>query len=393
MMGVRMKVRLWTVNVCRFLLVAVMMPSGFVKLADPMGMVYKLQAYLTHWSISIDDLWLKVGTVALGVVELQLGVYLLLGIRRRTTVWMTLLMMLGFTALSIYLYLDGGIADCGCFGAAAELAPDVTLVKNIFLVLIAGYVTLYPRRMRRLVTERNQGLATIYVFTYSIVLSLYSLHYLPLVTFTDYRVGENWARQYQIGEEPARAGVMNLALYDKNGDDVAGRFLNDSTTVFVVTLPNVVKADDSSTDRINDLYDFAIDHRYEFIGLVSDPANYGDWSDRTGASYEVYNVDEDFLKAMVRSNPGMLLLHKGVLLGKWGTNDIPETSDVAQLIELNSREIRSDFGERMVWIRLLLLLGAPLLLLIALDGLWLGRKYRGHKIRMRELLQQKSNVG
>jgi triosephosphate isomerase len=127
--------------------------------------------------------------------------------------------------------------------------------------------------------------------------------------------------------------------------------------------------------------------------LVSDPANYGDWSDRTGASYEVYNVDEDVLKAMVRSNPGMLLLHKGVLLGKWGTNDIPETSDVAQLIELNSREISSDFGERIVWIRLLLLLGAPLLLLIALDGLWIGQKYRGHRIRMRELLQQKSNIG
>jgi hypothetical protein len=186
---------------------------------------------------------------------------------------------------------------------------------------------------------------------------------------------------------------MNLALYDKNGDDVAGRFLNDSTTVFVVTLPNVVKADDSSTDRINDLYDFAIDHRYEFIGLTSDPANYGDWSDRTGAIYEVYNVDEDILKAMVRSNPGMLLLYKGVLLGKWGTNNIPETNDVAQLIEFNTSEIRSDFSERMVWIRLFVLLGAPLLLLMALDGLWIGQKYRGHRIRMRELLQQKSNIG
>lgn len=392
MMSVRMKVRLWTVNICRFLLVVVMLPSGFVKLADPMGMVYKLQVYLTHWSLGVDDLWLKVATVALGVIELQLGVYLLLGIRRRTTVWMTLLIMLGFLALSMYLYIDGGIADCGCFGAAAELSPGVTLLKNLILVLVTTYVTIYPQRMRRLVTERNQGIATVYVFTYSIVLSLYSLHYLPLVTFTDYRVGENWVRQYQFGEEPARDGVVNFALYDSKGDDVTGKYLNDSATVFFVTLPNAIKADDSSTDRINDLYDFATDHRYRFVGLVGDIADYGDWSDRTGASYDAYSVDEDILKAMVRSNPGVLLLHKGFLLGKWGTNDLPEIDDVSELIEQNSTELQSDFSEHMVWMRLIVLLGAPLFLLISLDGLWIGRKYRGHKIRMRELLQHKSSV-
>ena len=392
MMSVRMKVRLWAVNVCRFILSVVMLISGFVKLADPMGMVYKLQAYLTHWSLAIDDLWLKVASVALGTLELQLGVYLLLGIRRRTTVWLTLIMMLGFLALSVYLYLDGGIADCGCFGAATELSPSATLVKNIFLVGVALYVTLYPRRMRRLVTERNQGVATIYVFTYSIVLSLYSLHYLPLVTFTDYRVGENWVKQYEAGESPARDGVVNLAIYDNNGTDVTGGYINDSTTVFFVTLPNPIKADDSSTDRINDLYDFATDHRYQFIGLVGDVAGYSDWCDRTGASYDAYSIDEDVLKAMVRSNPGMLLLHNGVLLGKWGINDLPQTDEVVELIERNSNDVRSDFSESMSWMRLLMLLGAPLLLLIALDGIWIGSKYRGHKIRMRKLLQHKSNA-
>ena len=392
MMSVRMKVRLWAINICRFVLAVIMLTSGFVKLADPMGMVYKLQAYLTHWSLGVDDLWLKVVAVALGIIELQLGVYLLLGIRRRTTVWLTLLMMLGFTAVSVYLFIDGGIAACGCFGAAAELSPDATLIKNIILVLLAGYVAIYPRRMRRLVTERNQGIATIYVFTYSLVLSLYSLHYQPLVTFTDFRAGENWVRQYEFGEEPARSGVVNLAIYNSRGEDVAGKFINDSTTVFFVTLPNAQKADDSSTDRINDLYDFAIDHRFEFVGLVGDVSIYTDWVDRTGASYEAYSVDADILKAMVRSNPGVLLLHKGVMLGKWGINNLPKIYEVTELIELNSNEIRSDFSERMTWIRLLVLLGAPLLLLISLDGIWIGRKYRGHKIKMQELLQHKSNV-
>ena len=380
-MKARLKVRLWIVNIFRGILALTLLSSGLVKLLDPMGMVYKLQAYAEHWAFSIDELWLKVAAVALGIVELQLGAYLLLGIRRRTSAWVALLMMLAFLAISVYLYFDGGISDCGCFGDAVEFSLGETLLKNVLLSAMALYLVCFPNRMRRLVTERNQGMATIYVFCYGLVLSLYSLHYLPFVTFTDYREGENWATQYNEGATPAREDIINLAVYNKRGEDVTAEILNDSSRTFILTLYDAFKADDSSADRINDLYDFAIDHGYRFVALTGEAASYVNWQDRTGASYECLYADADVIKAMVRSNPGLLMLHNGTLVGKWGTNNLPNVE------EMNPTELEVTEGEYMAWTRILLFLIIPMLLLMIFDGVWIGQKYRVHRRKMRELLK------
>ena len=380
-MKVRLKVRLWIVNIFRGILALTLLSSGLVKLLDPMGMVYKLQAYAEHWAFSIDELWLKVVAVALGIVELQLGAYLLLGIRRRTSAWVALLMMLAFLAISVYLYFDGGISDCGCFGDAIELSLGETLLKNVLLSGMALYLVCFPNRMRRLVTERNQGIATVYVFCYGLVLALYSLHYLPLVTFTDYKEGENWAVQYNDGRDPAREDIINLAIYNKEGENITTELLNDSSHTFILTLHDALKADDSSADRINDLNDFAVDYGYRFFALTCEAENYTNWQDRTGASYDCLYADADVIKAMVRSNPGLLLLYNGTLVRKWSSNNLPNIEDV------NPAQLEVAESEYMSWSRILLLLFIPMLLLMIFDGVWIDCKYRGHRLRMRELLK------
>ncbi|MCD8293235.1 MAG: DoxX family protein, partial [Prevotellaceae bacterium] len=39
------------VNLCRFLLAAVFIFSGFVKAVDPLGSFYKIQDYLAAWNM------------------------------------------------------------------------------------------------------------------------------------------------------------------------------------------------------------------------------------------------------------------------------------------------------------------------------------------------------
>ena len=72
-------------NVCRFVLAAVFMFSGFVKANDPLGTVYKLQDYLEAWGLSEwkDTLIPYIGSMAMGAFEFTMGIYLLFGIRRR----------------------------------------------------------------------------------------------------------------------------------------------------------------------------------------------------------------------------------------------------------------------------------------------------------------------
>jgi hypothetical protein len=42
------------------------------------------------------------------------------------------------------------------------------------------------------------------------------------------------------------------------------------------------------------------------------------------AEYDFYITDPITLKTIIRANPGLVLLHKGTILAKWHSNDIPE---------------------------------------------------------------------
>ena len=47
-----------------------------------------------------------------------------------------------------------------------------------------------------------------------------------------------------------------------------------------------------------------------------------------GISYPFYFTDETTLKTIVRSNPGMLWLKEGTIVGKWHYNDFPDSENL-----------------------------------------------------------------
>ena len=167
--------------------------SGFVKVDDPMGMAHKLHAYATAVGLSLtdDSVLLQFGAVSLGVVEFILGIYLLIGVHRRLTTIVTALFMLIFTAITVWIYIDNPVADCGCFGDAITLTNGQTLAKNIVLLSAAVYLSCYPQKIRRFISARNNWVISIYSWIYAIALSLYTLHYLPIIDFSPYTKGAN----------------------------------------------------------------------------------------------------------------------------------------------------------------------------------------------------------
>lgn len=113
-----------------------------------MGMAHKLHAYATAVGLSLtdDSVLLQFGAVSLGVVEFILGIYLLIGVHRRLTTIVTALFMLIFTAITVWIYIDNPVADCGCFGDAITLTNGQTLAKNIVLLSAAVYLSCYPQK-------------------------------------------------------------------------------------------------------------------------------------------------------------------------------------------------------------------------------------------------------
>lgn len=429
--------RMAGVNLCRLVLAGAFIFSGFVKLVDPRGTQYKLEDYFAAFGVSP---WVPEGlplvlSVVLSVTEFCLGIFLLFGIRRRSTSALLLAFMGVFTPLSLYLALADPVADCGCFGDAWILSNWQTFGKNVVL-LVAAVVAVRGRLlMMRFISERNQWMISMYSILFAGVLSGWCLYHLPVLDFRPYHIGADLRQgmegpegsevpQYETtfilekdgvrkefslddypdstwtfvdsktvllkaGAEPAIHDFSMLLLPE--GDDITEAVLSDKGYTFLLVAPYLEQADDSRIDRINELYDYCVEHDYSFYGLTASiGASIVRWQDLTGAEYPFCNTDEVTLKTIVRSNPGLLLLKDGVVLNKWSYADLPSEYDLTgPLDELPLARLQP--GERSMQIfRLLLWYLVPLLLCTFADRIWVGSKmYKRFKHKNRILTRLK----
>lgn len=363
-----------------------------------MGMTFKIHAYTTAVGIHLSEysLLLEFAATALGTLEFILGVYLLLGIHRRLTTRCLALFMLLFTAITVWIYIANPVSDCGCFGDAMKLTNGQTLVKNIVLLVCATVLVWRPQKLRRIITARNSWIVSIYSWVYAISLALYSLHYLPLLDFTPYKPGANIRAAFS--EEPTEDGnvnkLTNFYLADPHTlDDRTFDILQNQGYTFLLTLPSVEDADDGCCDRINDLYDFCRDHQYTFyMATASSNEAISSWIDRTGAAYPILLGEDTELSTMVRSNPGLLLLHDGLIVQKWSNNNLPETDNLKDISEILPATNTHPLGKLILWFVI------PLLVIVVLDSLWIGHKFYKHHIyvkrfKLKRIMRKKIVAG
>ena len=105
-----------------------------------MGFAFKLEEYFGEDVLNLPflqplALYLAVFLV---ILEVLLGVFLLLGVYKRFTLWSLAGMMGFFTFLTFYSAYFNKVTDCGCFGDAIPLTPWESFSKDVVLsILIA----------------------------------------------------------------------------------------------------------------------------------------------------------------------------------------------------------------------------------------------------------------
>ena len=368
-------------NICRLVLAATFILSGFVKAVDPLGTQYKIDDYLEAMHLG----GLLPGNVTLGAsvaqaaVEFCLGCFLLFAIQRRLTSRLILLIMAVMTPLTLWLALANPISDCGCFGDAVVLTNWQTFWKNVVLLACALVVVRWPRDMFRFVSKANQWIVINYTLLFAIIVSLWSLYYLPPFDFRPYHIGtdlrDGWQRTME-GEDLPYADLF-IERAD-TGDDITEAVLADTCYTFLLVSPYLEQADDSRLDLINQLYEYAHAHHYGFYCLTaSTAANIERWTEMTGAEYPFCLTDGTTLKTIVRSNPGLLLMKDGRIIGKWSHNDLPDIDDEQAQRPLERLRIGhmpdDSVAERIMAILLWFVL--PLALLVLADRLWTWTKW------------------
>lgn len=423
--------RVWA-NVCRFLLAAAFIFSGFVKAVDPLGSQYKIQDYLEAFGIASwfpSSLPLLMA-IALSTIEFSVGVFLFFAIRKNTTTILSLLLMLFMTPLTLYLALANPVSDCGCFGDAWVLTNWETFWKNIILLLAAVSIFRWKKLMIRFITAKTEWLISLYTVLFVLALSFYCLAHLPILDFRPYKIGVNIPQSMTVPdgvtpnvyesifilEKGGQKKEFTLENYpdstwtfvdtrtvlkqkgyeppihdfsiteQKRGEDITEQVLMDMNYTFLLVAHRIEEADDSNIDLINEIYDYSVEHGYGFYCLTSSPdAQIEQWRDKTGSEYPVCLMDDITLKTIVRSNPGLILIKNGTILNKWGDSDLPDEyvlSDKLENLALGKKKQESDshtIGYVFLWFAL------PLLLVLGLDVLVIKRREKRQARKMAEI--------
>ena len=416
------------VNLCRFVLGATFVFSGFVKAVDPLGFFYKIQDYLAAFGMAwVPHILSLLVAIGLSAIEFCTGIFLLVGIRRGLASFVALLMMLVMTPLTLYLALFDPVADCGCFGDAWVLTNWQTFGKNVALLLMAWAAYRWKREMVRFITPKIEWMLSMYTFLFIFVLSFYCLAYLPILDFRPYRIGVNIPQAMEIpeGAKPsvfearfvlekdgkrkeftldnypdstwtfveARSVLVEQGYEPpikefhiaslETGDDLTDRILSDTSYVFLLVMHRVEEADDGNIDLINEIYDYSVENGYAFYALTSSSADAVElWNDRTGGEYPFGITDDITLKTIIRSNPGLLLLKKGTILNKWSDNRLPDEYVMTGRLEdipLGQQKPVNDWhtiGYVLLWFII------PLSIVLALDVLVVKRRDR-HRLQSR----------
>ena len=414
--------KVWT-NICRFILAAAFIFSGFVKAVDPLGFQYKIQDYLvafgmTSWFPSFFPL---LGGIILSAIEFSIGIYMFFGIRRNLAVTLALALMIFMTPLTLYLALTNPVSDCGCFGDAWVLTNWETFGKNVILLIAAVSVFKWRKLVIHFVTQKMEWLVSLYTILFVFALSFYCLDRLPILDFRPYKVGKSILEGMTIPEGAKPSVYESIFTLEKDGqkkeftlenypdstwkfidthtilkekgyeppihdfsmmelttgDDITEDVLTDMGYTFLLVAHRIEEADDSNIDLINEIYDYSIEHGYMFYCLTSSPEELIElWRDKTGAEYPFCQMDDITLKTMIRSNPGLMLIKNGKILNKWSDEELPDEyvlTDKLEKLPLGQQKVRSDahtIGYVCLWFII------PLLLVMGIDILVIRRRER-----------------
>lgn len=366
------------VNVCRLMLAATFIFSGFVKANDPLGTVYKLEDYMHAMvKFTLPDTFLLGCAVLLAFFEFTLGIYILFGMKKKAVSGVTVVFMAMMTLLTVYIVIANPVSDCGCFGDVLILSNGATLGKNIVLLGAAILCCRYYKLQKDIFSSGAKWFIAFVSLCSIIGYAIYCIVCLPVFDFRPYKVGTDLrgaltgasGKKFEVSIiyekdgktlelspedddpdstwhyvetrstplETAQLATADFYVTDAYDEDVTEDIVLADGYTFLLVIPNLRNADEGCIDKVNELYDYTQDHELGFYCLTasSDPASQRYWNDHTGAEYAYYLAEERMLKTVVRGHPGLVLLHNGIIARKWSNYNLPDEAEMDALLSEN----------------------------------------------------------
>jgi len=358
-----------TITISRIILGLVFIYSGTVKGIDPLGTEYRIDdyfiAYGTEWAMGVS---LPL-SVLLNASEFIIGILLIFNINIRITSWLLAAMMAVFTVVTINDALYSPVPDCGCFGDALILSNWQTLYKNLVIDVLVLVIFFNRNRVKRSFKPVAEWTVLLIFGILFIGFEVYNIRHLPMLDFRDWKVGNKMIndnplplkyyltyRNIETGEEqeyvspdyPYNDSVWlsewefvkqriedpnprlhDLLIEDTDGFDVTGQIIENPDVQFILVAFDLNQASYKNIDYIQQFISSCNVEGHSFAILTASfIEDIESFQNKFNLETDFYLADDIELMAMIRSNPGLILLRDGVILEKWHNNDFPEYEEV-----------------------------------------------------------------
>ncbi|MDO4707727.1 MAG: DoxX family protein [Porphyromonadaceae bacterium] len=411
----------------RVILGSVFVVSGVFKATDPMGASLKITDYISS-ALGSSWVWLvelsMFVAILLCILEFMLGAMLLMGIYRRIVTRASFALMVGMTLVTLYIYWTGVLPDCGCFGDVIKLSNGASLIKNLILLPLSYALMVSARSLGHLFSRRERWLPAALALLGISYFIYQNYYYLPYKDLRPYRIGYNLREKIEEDEAAYQAALFEGTKYiykrdgreqgfnldalpdsswtyvrleqddqlksykptyffelrNDRGDHMEDEILQDSIGTILLLSISWVKADQRRLSEINELYRYAKHKGYNFYGVsASTPEEEAEWRYQTGADYPILFADASTIKTMVRANPALILLKKGVIKDKISVAMLPSLEQLSDYVESRMVGSKTSLPSRTRLLPLVvwgLILGLALLRIVARRLNILGYKAR-----------------
>ncbi|MBN2639920.1 MAG: hypothetical protein JXR65_12630 [Bacteroidales bacterium] len=365
----------WVFLLLRLFLGLVFLFSSFVKGVDPIGTAYKVEDYLMAFGWNFFIRYALVISYGVILLEFLMGITLMSKAFLKQALWVTLLTMVFFTGLTYMDATKNMVSDCGCFGDAVKLSNWETFYKNIVLLIVVIVLIIgqYKFRFHGLRAGKS-ALSLFFAAVVFVSFMSYNLNHLPVIDFRPWKVGQEFYSQKEnkpkvyVSYKNKKTGEVKEYLFPNYPwrDSTWMKqwvFVGQRTIVDNYQSPSLFIQDSLGADGFDDVFvakgfhlvvvsfDIRLSETEGFKKLASlmpllqkedvsvvlltssDRSVTKEMLSNYGINIPVYFADEVTLKAIIRSNPGLILLHNGILQNKWAVADFPSEKQIKKMLE------------------------------------------------------------
>lgn len=358
------------ITFCRIIIGVTFIFSGFVKMVDPLGSTYKFIDYFNAFNMGWATSFAFSLSIIQAVAEFIIGIAVLFNLMIRLSSGAALAFMIFFTPLTLYIAIKNPVHDCGCFGDALVITNWQTFYKNIVLLAAAIVIFMWRKKSPSKLNHSEQYIILSSAIVVAGVFCGYSYKHTQILDFRPYKVGTSipekmerpanapadvWEstfiyekdgvqQEFTINNLPdstwtfkdarhklVKKGyeppIHDFSIVNSEGEDITYNVLHSDNYNFLLIAYNLEKSELTRNDSINRLAAMCQNAGYPFYMLTASTDEAIEWfRDIANPPYDICITDETTLKTIVRSNPGLMIVKDGVIIGKWNLLDIPETN-------------------------------------------------------------------